>query len=634
MMLGFQGTGKTSIIDCLYPITGRMQSQGSLRKTWYWWRLEGNVLRKYQEKNMGTIHKEYYFNPGEWKVEDIDSLQYVLTKIDSDIKINLTFENLKSKQLWVERLNRLILKPVTQGIEIQHKCFGDENYKLVDTLVWDGKATPEYLNVFHHFLSTQTVYFVLYKLDQKDPLDALEFWIKILTKFLPKSEADSTYSIFIVGTYKDQPIPINKQKDGENTLFEIKKLLKKWNISSVPFQYFEVSCTTFVGIEGLRKGISHALQHHTYLKEPNIPTSYHVLERVILGLREPLKSLPIITISELMDNARTNYNYNEDLEFTIKALNHIHKWGTCVYFSSPPELANLVVLNPEFLSKVPLATIFQPERLREKRYGGILSHSDLLLFCENYQAIYPLLERFEASFCLPSTKEGEEKEDFSELKSFVPSLLPIELSQNFQDKLAEFWPIDLPKGMKNIDRIFKFNVVPVRIAIKLRVLLHKSIRKEITWQKGALLELNFNETIVMAYLKVDPESNLLIISIRGNTTEHCSTFFLSINKLISTIAENYPHVVYQEGLPSPHFQESFISIDDLFSDSKIPESQRDLICPVTHFPINSHQVLVSCGLSDNLTQSILFYLLFYFIILFYYIILLFIYYFKNFFLRK
>ena len=52
MVVGFQNVGKTTILDCVFPMLDLVETEGGFfsRKKSYWLKLEGNHLSKFEHK--------------------------------------------------------------------------------------------------------------------------------------------------------------------------------------------------------------------------------------------------------------------------------------------------------------------------------------------------------------------------------------------------------------------------------------------------------------------------------------------------------------------------------------------------------------------------------------------------------
>ena len=60
MVVGFENVGKTTILDCLFPIRDLGETKGKLKKTEYLIELQGKYLRKYQLNELDKIYKEIF----------------------------------------------------------------------------------------------------------------------------------------------------------------------------------------------------------------------------------------------------------------------------------------------------------------------------------------------------------------------------------------------------------------------------------------------------------------------------------------------------------------------------------------------------------------------------------------------
>jgi len=83
-------------------------------------------------------------------------------------------------------------------------------------------------------------------------------------------------------------------------------------------------------------------------------------------------------------NLKTAAGGVSDLAVAVRALDLFHLWGECVYLSSSSQLKDTVVLDPSFLTKEVLSTIFRPDLLTLVKNGSSLT-------------------RISAKFGLPST---------------------------------------------------------------------------------------------------------------------------------------------------------------------------------------------------------------------------------------
>ena len=136
MVVGYESVGKTTILDCLFPLEGYLIQQGKLVKTKYWFRLQGNTLRKYERRGDAAAHKD--------KVIVFENRQWEVTSLPKDFRIKISPRSQSPQQqqqqpkgggeekeitlycgdretqeVWLGRLRRVCMNEATHGIEIQ-----------------------------------------------------------------------------------------------------------------------------------------------------------------------------------------------------------------------------------------------------------------------------------------------------------------------------------------------------------------------------------------------------------------------------------------------------------------------------------------------------------------------------------
>ena len=89
MVVGFESVGKTTILDCLFPLEGWVESHSLLKKTRYWLKLQGRCLTKYENQGDTVPHKGIVtvLENREWEVSTIPKgfgIKLVLSKKAKD----------------------------------------------------------------------------------------------------------------------------------------------------------------------------------------------------------------------------------------------------------------------------------------------------------------------------------------------------------------------------------------------------------------------------------------------------------------------------------------------------------------------------------------------------------------------
>jgi len=444
-------------------------------------------------------------------------------------------------------------------------------------------------------------------------LESLDFWLKSLSSHLNQNYCDQNgkpfYSIIIIGTFLDSIVNNDKQNDEDKNLRKTKimEIYDKNELKSPPF-YFEVSCSTLQNIDELREIIFNISLSHSYMGE-NVPIGYLTIEKSIYELRKLKQNHPIIEIQELINRVQSQYqsqSFDIDIEFAKRGLRLLHEWGICIYFDEPIELSNIIVLDPQHFTKTILGDLFKAdESIRQLRLNGIIDYSQLNKIWNgptNLIDIYlSLLEKFEVCFILgdQQNQNGNKNKNENEKKLIIPNLLS-EDKLGIEDKLRIKWPETIPRGNIEIERIFSFNQVPSEMVSRLLVRFHDKIVDNIIWRRGVLLKhVNNENDNILCLLEVKMSENIFEIRIRGKERKGCLEMMKYIYEEVKIVSGNYKGVKWRECVRSPHFSKGLIDLDDIHQDCKFELKDRKLICPITHFPIYSEDLLIKTGLLDS-----------------------------------
>jgi len=166
--------------------------------------------------------------------------------------------------------------------------------------VWDFAGQQDYYNNHHYFISTRTVFLVLWKMSEGDEkgMKGLEFWLRSLATHLRVSPSSSTvssstpssmvvgagegelappqaaaslggtyYSIIVVGTFLDHPSVEKEEKAIRQK--KIEGIAQECGLgSSSSLQYYEVSCSSSLeNIGEVQDGIVRTMLSHSYMGE-------------------------------------------------------------------------------------------------------------------------------------------------------------------------------------------------------------------------------------------------------------------------------------------------------------------------------------------------------------------------------
>jgi len=633
MVVGFENVGKTTILDCLFPVSDFGETKGTLVRTEYLMELQGKYLRKYKPKELNKIYKEIILENRQWDVQEIKEtgLELIPLTDKNQMKIEIYFKDKETRDKWIERLKRVILNAATHGIEVNshiwksstlnqlQKIKQNENENeekkekedYVEYSTWDFAGQNDYYNTHHYFLSNRSIFLVLYRMDKGiKGLESLDFWLKSLSSHLNQNYCDEKgkpfYSIIIIGTFLDLIINDNQNDEDKNLRkTKIIEIYDKNGLKSPPF-YFEVSCSTLENINELREIIFNISLSHSYMGE-NVPIGYLTIEKSIYELRKLKQNHPIIEIQELVTYVQSSFDIEFDIEFTKRGLKLLHEWGICIYFNEPIELSNIIVLDPQHFTKTILGDLFKAdESIRQMRLNGIIDYSQLNRIWNGPTNLIDtylfLLEKFEVCFLLEDQQNENEKK-----KLIIPNLLS-EDKLGIEEKLEKKWPITIRRGEIEIERIFLFNQVPSEMVSRLLVRFHDKIVDNIIWRRGVLLKHFDNENEnkndnILCLLEVKMLENLFEIKIRGKERNECLKMMKYIYEEVKIVSENYKGVEWKECVRSPHFSKGLIDLDEIHQDYKLELKDRKLICPITHFPIYSEELLFKTGELDTLNHQ-------------------------------
>ena len=627
MVVGFENVGKTTILDCLFPMTGWMESKGTLVRTRYWFKLQGNVLSKYgsplddvPHKNVRTVLENRHWEISTLKHWGI-KLTPVASKVSGEVRpIELYCADESSRKEWMSRLRRVCMNEATHGIEINNRVVDhavtQEYFKgrkgKLELSVWDFAGQHDYYNNHHHFLSARSVFMVLWKISQgEEGLKGLEFWLASLSVRLARSHAQfyggeggengpqeghKAFSIIVVGTFLDHP---SVDQDGYDSRMEKIVAIARGAGILDPINYMEVSCSTLENISTLEGAIYSLCLSHSNMGE-RVPMTYVSVERTLGDLLSQSRTVvPIVDVRELISPARSEGEVK-------RALGLLSLWGKCVYFDEPPQLASFVVLDPRFLTKDVLGQLFNP-RLVSYFPKGTVRHSDLVHiwtafkdqpdFWELATTLMNLMEKFEVCFTLKE-RGGVNQPSFREGSSIIPTMLP-ELPPY---DLGTWW-IPFPSAETfNLERWLVFNIVPKELIGRLFVRLHLTAEDYLIWRTGICLRTRN----AFLFVSVDLATNVIRVQAREETTD--ASFLVQmigdLCRLVSACSLPYPGVSYRQCSPSPHAAGVFISLSDCLNAWELPATEKvTLVCPVTGLPVDPEQLLRSSGLLVDRTVA-------------------------------
>jgi len=539
MTVGYESVGKTTLLDCLFPIMGNLhQYEGKLigkeRKT-YFFVLEGKSLMKFKDKESFLSSwqspqplEKITLNDREWiTIENNEKSEkglygILICPIKQDKqkhKIEIFTESQEERERWMVRLRRVCMNEATHGISItnpdmnEHPIVAREMARIreeagkeakLELSVWDFAGQHSYYNNHHYFLSTRTVFLVLYRLDQGEKgFKGLSFWIRSLSAYLDPSVCNREFSIFIIGTYLDCLDETQRSRKRERAS-KVKDVCTE-NRMNAGFHYFEMSCFTLENVAVVEEAIFSSIFDHTYMGE-RVPKSYLIVQKAIQELNALNRDLPVVEIQTIIDHCKDQLPL--ELETVKRALSLLSLWGECVYFPDQPDLQTIAIVNPSFLTKDVLASLFSPAnetdfvqgKLKHQDLDRIWKHISLgsssnLGFWDLAKILMNLMQRFEVCFELEADGDGKVQLPFEERESLFPGYLPSKVGVERSREEKKAWPSDPPFNCPvEIERSILFNVLPLELVSRLLVKLHHLVQDNLVWKNQVILFDPQNDT--------------------------------------------------------------------------------------------------------------------------------------------
>ena len=107
MVVGFESVGKTTILDCFFPLKGVLTKKG-LISTKKYFRLQGSTLTRFaNEKSISKVDKIIVFESREWEVTTLPKgfgIKLVPSKEIKEKEIELHFVDKETQEVWLTRL--------------------------------------------------------------------------------------------------------------------------------------------------------------------------------------------------------------------------------------------------------------------------------------------------------------------------------------------------------------------------------------------------------------------------------------------------------------------------------------------------------------------------------------------------
>jgi len=280
----------------------------------------------------------------------------------------------------------------------------------------------------------------------------------------------------------------------------------------------------------------------------------------------------------------------------------------------PPELSDIVILDPRFLVKGILADLFSSNpTVQSMKKGGVVRHADLGQIWKRFKREGGNAEEF-SSLCssfitllqtlgVCFVMEEDRSKPFMEQRSIIPAILPERDPSDHlvNTKFSLLWPSDPPPNKPvQIERVLKFeNVVPGELVSRLLVHLHQHIQDGLLWKNEAVILVKSLEKS-QAWIQVEEKERRFIVMLRGSEVGECTKLLDFILNQVGVFSngDRGLRVEWKEKIRSPHYSGGVeIDVSEAMGEAGVEEVKRKLVCPETLLPIRAEKLLIRAGLS-------------------------------------
>ena len=288
-------------------------------------------------------------------------------------------------------------RPTTHGIEISPITFPHPTLSLDMTLrAWDFGGQEVYRVSHQFFFSSRALYLVVWHARQGQEYDEVEGWLRRI-----KLRVGIDAPTIVVATHCEERLP-------ELDFPHLQQLFPNMLAG-----HFEIDSRTGDGIPRLREAISG--------EAARLPQMGQLISPRWMAAREEIlaraESEPQIRYDQFAEICQQHGLTDPEIS-TLATL--MHDLGLVIYYAEDEGLQDVVVLNPEWLTK---AISYVLDDKPTVQAGGVLNHARLREIWQNRKEGYAyryhpyflrLMEKFDISYRL----------DGDELHSLIPQLVP------------------------------------------------------------------------------------------------------------------------------------------------------------------------------------------------------------------
>ena len=402
---------------------------------------------------------------------------------------------------------------------------------------WDFGGQEVYYTTHQFFLSSRSVYVVAWNLSLDEEFCRVEYWLQSV---LARAKG---CRIILVGTHLDHPKCTPEYVD------KVVRDMKAKYVKKVPGlvdQILTLSSQTGEGVEPFMYLLQNVSLSERTMGEL-LPNSFMRLEMLCMEEGKTRKSssqIPLLSWENYKMLAQT-CGISDGKQLGI-ATQLLHNLGSIVHFPGDDNLADIVVLDPSWLTEL-MATIVTTKHQFVKE--GKIQNTALKQIWRAPQfppslhlLLYGILEKFEVIFRLDKEgRENKQNEDvFFSGQSLVPSLLPEAQPAGYEGFTAFNSPT-LKPGEIQYGRQYRFNFLPHGIFSRLTIRLHCMMDVEAAWKRGLVLAPSVSSKILVTLSLPSAKKKYTVLSVlvRGKGSERA---FRLVLECIDTLVEGWYEV--------------------------------------------------------------------------------------------
>ena len=404
-------------------------------------------------------------------------------------------------------------RSTTHGIEITRlelpHPFLNERI-LLNT--WDFGGQEVYRITHQFFFSRRCLYILVWRPREGQEENAIEEWCRRI-----RLRVGDDARILIVATHADE------------RRAELDYPYLQRQFGDVLVGRYEVDNLSGRGIAELREAITELAAH--------LPQMGEQISQRWIHVRDEIKKIPEPQITfDKFAELSTQYTIDTSQQFALIGM--LHDLGQLIYFGNDDGLRDIIVLQPEWLTKA-ISYVLEDSETEDSQ--GILDHQHLASIWQNpvrdtqYQRGYHsyflrMMEKFDVSYRIPD-----------EDKSLIAQLVP------YEEPKLPWHPDQAPRtGERQLTLICNMSDVAPGLMAWLTVRNHR-FATGLHWRRGVFLMHRDHKAEA---LLIQQTSNQLLLVVRAPSPD----YFFSIlrDSIESLIRLRWNGLSYDMSIPCPH----------------------------------------------------------------------------------